>query len=75
MEFVKMNIEKLSEVQLDIISEIKKSLELLGADSGLMTCVSSWGDTLPQEDILKMIKDWNDQAVMYDWIKQKTVFN
>lgn len=67
------SVEKLPQIQLDIIGEISKSLELLGANSGLMACVGSWGDTLPQEDILQMLKEWNDKAVKENWIKSQAI--
>ncbi|MFW2078844.1 hypothetical protein ACG94X_14205 [Acinetobacter sp. ULE_I010] len=70
-----MNIEKLSKVQLEIIAEIQRSFDLLGANSGLMACVGSWGDTLPQEDILQMLKDWNDQAILENWISCQAVID
>lgn len=66
-------VKKLPQIQIDIIGEISNSLALLGANSGLMACVTSWGDTLPQEDILQMLKEWNDKAVKENWVKSQAV--
>lgn len=42
-----------------IVNEIATAMSDLGATSGLMAIIGSWGDTLPDEDILEMFKDWN----------------
>ena len=38
----------LPKIQLEIINEIAETLAMLGAPSGLMACIGSWGDTLPK---------------------------
>ena len=30
-----------------------------GADSSLLSIIGSWGDTLPDEEVLAMLKEWN----------------
>jgi hypothetical protein len=36
---------------------------LLGADNGLMGAVGSWGDSLPDADVLSDLRGWNDATV------------
>ncbi len=43
-----------------IVNEIYRSLLLLGAKSDLLGTVGSWGDSLPEEDVLANLKGWND---------------
>jgi hypothetical protein len=52
-------ITKYSQTQYDIFDEISTALINLGATSGLITCISSLGDTMSDEDVLQMLKDWN----------------
>lgn len=47
-----------AKLKLDIYS----ALELAGADSWLLGIVGSWGDTLPDEEVLKMLAQWNRRA-------------
>lgn len=54
-----MNIEQLKPVQYEIVKEIANSLSALGAPGGLLAAISSWGDTLPEQDILSMLQEWN----------------
>jgi len=49
-----MNIES------QIRSEIYRALELLGADRQLLGTIGSWGDTLDDEAVLKLLKGWNE---------------
>lgn len=63
-----------SDIQLQILREVAKTFELLGANSGIMAMVGSWGDTLPQEDILDMWRDWNKRVEEEGWIAQPAVF-
>jgi len=59
-----MNIGKLTDTQYEIIGELATAMSALGASSGLLAIVSSWGDTLPEIEILAMIKDWNQRAAI-----------
>ena len=43
-----------------IISEITKSLILLGAKSDLLSIIGSWNDTLDDVEILELLKNWNE---------------
>ena len=47
-------------IQKEIVSEIYRALVLLGADNGLLGAVGSWGDSLPDEDVLANLKGWNE---------------
>jgi hypothetical protein len=56
---ISVQIEQLQPVQYEIIKEILTAMDRLGAKSGLVSPISSWGDTLPQADVLSMLKEWN----------------
>ncbi|HEY6183543.1 MAG TPA: hypothetical protein VIW67_14940 [Terriglobales bacterium] len=47
----------------EIKDEISRALGLLGADSGLLTTVGSWGDALPDKEVLRLLKEWNARKV------------
>lgn len=69
-----VNNVELPKIQLEIIGEIAETLIMLGAPSGLMACVGSWGDTLPQDEILEMWRDWNQSAKKESWIVKPAIF-
>jgi hypothetical protein len=46
--------------EAEIRFEIYRALQSLGADSGLLAIVGSWGDTLEDSAILKLLKQWNE---------------
>lgn len=52
-------IEKLTPIQYEITRELYKAIERLGGDMELLGAVGSWGDTLPQADVLEMLKVCN----------------
>lgn len=54
-------ISKLTQTQYEIIAEIAKAAEKLGANSGLIANIMSWGDTLPDNEILDNLRDWNNR--------------
>ena len=54
-----MGIEKLSETQIAIIDEISRAFDRLGAERGIFAALHSWGDTMPDFDILEMLKEQN----------------
>lgn len=54
-------VETLTPVQYAIIRELATALCDLGATSGLMGIVMSWGDTLPESEILEQLKEWNQR--------------
>ncbi len=43
----------------EIVSEIYRTLVLLGAGSDLLGTIGSWGDSLSDADILCNLKAWN----------------
>ena len=53
-----------------VVSEIYRALVLLGAQSDLLGAVGSWGDSLPEEEVLAHLRAWNDLA--YSEIKART---
>jgi hypothetical protein len=52
-------IEKLSPIQYRIVEEIIEAIDILGGKNDLTTALCSWGDTLPQSEVLLMLKEWN----------------
>jgi hypothetical protein len=44
----------------EIKNELYRSLILLGADDGLLGTIASWGDSLPDGDVLANLKGWNE---------------
>ena len=54
-----MIIEKLSETQVAIIAEISRAFDRLGAERGIFVALHSWGDTMPDFDILEMLRKQN----------------
>ena len=54
-----MGIEKLSETQIAIIDEISRAFDRLGAERGIFAALHSWGDTMPDFDILEMLRKQN----------------
>jgi hypothetical protein len=59
-----MNMKKLADTQYEIIRKLATAMSALGASGGLLAIVGSWGDTLPEIEILAMIKDWNQHATI-----------
>lgn len=51
--------EDFSEIHHKIISEIGTLLSSLGADSGAMAAVMSWGDTQDSAATLQMLEEYN----------------
>ena len=54
-----MIIEKLSDTQVAIIAEISRAFDRLGAERGIFVALHSWGDTMPDFDILEMLRKQN----------------
>ena len=50
-------------VNREIVGELYRTLVLLGADNGLVGTVGSWGDSLPEADVLANLKGWNDETL------------
>ena len=49
--------------QREIIREVYRSLALLGADHELLGSVGSWGDSLPETDVLDGLQAWNQATL------------
>lgn len=58
-----MGIEKLSETQIAIIDEISRAFDRLGAERGIFVALHSWGDTMPDLEVLQMLKEQNQQRL------------
>lgn len=48
-------------IEQQIRAEIYRAFELLGADRELLATIGSWGDTLDDEAVLILLKDWNEE--------------
>lgn len=51
--------EKFTRTHHEIVSEIGNILSSLNADSGAMSAVMSWGDTMGSKATLNCLKDYN----------------
>ncbi len=51
------DIPKFTDTQYLIIQEIIRHFDRLGAEFGIFVALGSWGDTLPDEEILQMLKE------------------
>jgi hypothetical protein len=47
----------------EIVSELYRTLVLLGAGSDLLGTIGSWGDSLPEGNVLSGLKAWNDATL------------
>lgn len=47
-------------LQLSIVAELSEALEKIDAPPKLRAIVGSWGDTLGEEEILELLKEWNE---------------
>jgi len=56
-----MNIEKLNHTQYKIVEQIIGAIDILGGKNDLTTPLCSWGDTLPEKDVLQMLTEWNER--------------
>lgn len=52
-------MQKLGTVNREIIRELYRSIDALGADPDLLATVESWGDTLDDQQVLANLKAWN----------------
>lgn len=46
-----------------VVLELYRTLVLLGAGSDLLGAVGSWGDGLPDGDVLAGLRAWNESAL------------
>ena len=47
-------------IQAKIRTEIYRAFVALGADRELLATMGSWGDTLNDEEVLELLRNWND---------------
>jgi hypothetical protein len=47
------------DLQAQIAREIYIALERLGADEELLAIIGSWRDTLPDAEVLALLREWN----------------
>ena len=50
-------ITKFTSTQHDILQELSKTFARLGAETGIFAALHSWGDTLPDSEVLQMLRD------------------
>lgn len=54
-----LGAKPMTKTQLKIISQIYKAFENLGAGCEILSLVGSFGDTLPDDEILEMFEQYN----------------
>jgi hypothetical protein len=47
----------------EIVSELYRTLVLLGADHALLGTVGSWGNSLPESEVLANLRGWNQETL------------
>ena len=47
------------DIKAQIAAEIYTALERLGADEELLAIIGSWRDTLPDAEVLALLREWN----------------
>lgn len=47
-------------VNQEVVTEIYKAMRKLGAKSDLLGIVGSWGESLPEPQVLIMLRGWNE---------------
>lgn len=62
----------MTQTQLAIIKEVYVALEKLGAPPALLGAVGSWQDTVSDEDVLELLRDWNAGRPMLDEVYAST---
>jgi hypothetical protein len=48
--------------------EARRALRDLSADIDLLSIVDSWQDTLPDDEILRLLKNWNARVPLFQTI-------
>jgi len=48
-----------ADITAQIAREISIALERLGADEELLAIIGSWRDTLPDAEVLALLRQWN----------------
>lgn len=49
------------DLAVEIVKELGKALEKLGGDMTILAFAGSFRDTLPDKEILDLLKDWNQK--------------
>lgn len=49
----------MSNMKAQIASELYMAIKRLGGDDKLLSIVGSYGDTLDDDDVLLLLRDWN----------------
>jgi hypothetical protein len=52
----------LDETGHKIVREIYRAVSYFTPDSGLLSCIGSWGDTMEDAEVLEMLKSWNEMG-------------
>ncbi len=52
-----MDVEQLTPTQYLIIKQISRHFQRLGAELGIYAAINSWGDTLPESEVLAMLEE------------------
>jgi hypothetical protein len=54
------------DVEASAALSVYRDMEELGADRELLAAVGSWGDSLDDEDVLEMLREWNSRHSIPD---------
>lgn len=63
-----MAVQKLSDLQYQIVAEISEAIEKLGGDPELLAVIGSWGDTLTEDEVLQGLKEYNRRGTVFDFV-------
>jgi len=55
-----LDFTKFTPIQCEIIQELSRTFDRLGAERGVFAALHSWGDTMPDSEVLQMLKELND---------------
>ncbi len=61
----------MADIKAQIAREIYKAVKTLGGDGVLLSTIGSYGDTLDDDDVLILLRDWNAARPAPD-LAQKT---
>ena len=53
----------MGDLKAQIAHELYRALQSLGADNELLSVVGSYGDTLDDDDVLALLKNWNARVL------------
>lgn len=55
-----LDFTKFTPIQIEIIQELSRTFDRLGAERGVFAALHSWGDTMPDSEVLQMLKELNN---------------